>query len=95
MLIASPLMQIDTGAPFSTAFQHLGDWEWASHFIGWAASLGILTSLLVAMLGQSRYMCVLGRANVVPYWFAKVNSSTGTPINATIFLGKTSPLHDT
>ena len=47
-----------------------------------------MTSLLVAMLGQARYLCVLGRAHIVPYWFARVNSSTGTPMNATIFLGK-------
>ena len=81
-------LQIDTGAPFSTAFQHVVGWEWATNFIGAGASLGILTSLLVAMLGQARYLCVLGRAHIVPRWFAAVNSTTGTPINATIFLGE-------
>jgi hypothetical protein len=39
------------------------------------------------MLGQARYMCVLGRAHVVPACFATVNASTNTPINATLFLG--------
>ncbi len=39
------------------------------------------------MLGQARYMCVLGRAHVVPACFAIVNASTNTPINATVFLG--------
>jgi len=39
------------------------------------------------MLGQARYMCVLGRAHVVPACFATVNASTKTPINATLFLG--------
>jgi amino acid transporter len=81
-------MQIDTGAPFSTAFQHVVGWEWATNFIGAGASLGIMTSLLVAMLGQARYLCVLGRANIVPRWFAAVNSTTGTPVNATVFLGE-------
>jgi len=81
-------LQIDTGAPFSTAFQHVVGWEWATNFIGAGASLGIMTSLLVAMLGQARYLCVLGRAHIVPQWFAAVNPTTGTPVNATIFLGK-------
>lgn len=62
-------------------------WKWASNVVGAGASLGIVASLLVAMLGQARYLCVIGRARLVPSWFAKVHPSTGTPINATLFLG--------
>jgi amino acid transporter len=51
------------------------------------ASFGILTSLLVAMLGQARYLCVIGRSNVVPAWFARVHPKTSTPVNASAFLG--------
>lgn len=87
LCMLQPYDMIDTGAPFSTAFQHVVGWEWATNFIGAGASLGIMTSLLVAMLGQARYLCVLGRANIVPRWFAAVNSTTGTPVNATVFLG--------
>ena len=56
--------------------------------MGAGASLGIVASLLVAMLGQARYLCVIGRARLVPSCLAKVHASTGTPLNATIFLGK-------
>ncbi|KAG0597293.1 hypothetical protein M758_UG326100 [Ceratodon purpureus] len=87
LCMLQPYDMIDTGAPFSTAFQHVVGLEWATNFIGAGASLGIMTSLLVAMLGQARYLCVLGRANIVPRWFAAVNPTTGTPINATVFLG--------
>lgn len=55
--------------------------------VGAGASLGIVASLLVAMLGQARYLCVIGRARLVPSWLAKVHPSTGTPLNATLFLG--------
>jgi hypothetical protein len=55
--------------------------------VGAGASIGIVASLLVAMLGQARYLCVIARARLVPLWFAKVHPSTGTPMNATIFLG--------
>jgi amino acid transporter len=58
-----------------------------SNVIGIGASFGILTSLLVAILGQARYMCVIGRSNVVPAWFARVHPKTSTPVNASAFLG--------
>jgi amino acid transporter len=58
-----------------------------SNVIGAGASFGILTSLLVAMMGQARYMCVIGRSGIVPTWFAKVHPLTATPVNASAFLG--------
>lgn len=82
-------VQIDPEAPFSGAFIVRSDgWKWVSNIIGVGASFGILTSLLVAMLGQARYMCVIGRSRVIPMWFAKVHPKTFTPVNASIFLGK-------
>lgn len=80
--------QIDAEAPFSGAFSgKSGGWKWVSNVIGVGASFGILTSLLVAMLGQARYMCVIGRSSVVPAWFARVHPKTSTPVNASAFLG--------
>ncbi|XP_076891690.1 cationic amino acid transporter 6, chloroplastic-like [Bidens hawaiensis] len=81
-----PYNMISSNASFSVAFQNIG-WKWASNIVGAGASLGIVASLLVAMLGQARYLCVIGRARLVPSWFAKVHPKTGTPQNATIFLG--------
>lgn len=81
------VIQISDKASFSMAFQNMG-WKWASNVVGAGASLGIVASLLVAMLGQARYLCVIGRARLVPSWLAKVHPSTGTPFNATLFLGK-------
>ncbi|XP_054787012.1 cationic amino acid transporter 7, chloroplastic-like [Prosopis cineraria] len=83
-----PYDVIDTEAPFSAAFSGKSDgWGWVSKVIGLGASFGILTSLLVAMLGQARYMCVIGRSNVVPPSFARVHPKTSTPVNASAFLG--------
>ncbi|KAL1830014.1 hypothetical protein DCAR_0209415 [Daucus carota subsp. sativus] len=81
-----PYDKISDSASFSIAFQTKG-WKWAGNVVGAGASLGIIASLLVAMLGQARYLCVIGRARLVPSWFAKVHPSTGTPLNATITLG--------
>ncbi|XP_043723858.1 cationic amino acid transporter 7, chloroplastic-like [Telopea speciosissima] len=83
-----PYDAINTEAPFSAAFGGSKEgWGWASNVIGAGASFGILTSLLVSMLGQARYLCVIGRSNVVPSWFAKVHPKTSTPVNASAFLG--------
>ncbi|KAK8471451.1 hypothetical protein PHAVU_003G225700 [Phaseolus vulgaris] len=81
-----PYNKISEKASFSIAFLRIG-WSWASNLVGAGASLGIVASLLVAMLGQARYLCVIGRARLVPSWLAKVHPSTGTPLNATVFLG--------
>lgn len=80
-------VQIDTEAPFSGAFKGSSGWGWVSNVIGAGASLGILTSLMVAMLGQARYLCVIGRSGVMPAWLAKVHPKTATPVNASAFLG--------
>ncbi|KAF2935156.1 hypothetical protein DAI22_04g212500 [Oryza sativa Japonica Group] len=82
-----PYTEIAESAPFSAVFREKAGWEWAGSVVGAGASLGIVASLLVAMLGQARYLCVIARARLVPAWLAKVHPSTGTPMNATIFLG--------
>ncbi|KAK3139359.1 hypothetical protein QOZ80_5AG0382080 [Eleusine coracana subsp. coracana] len=87
MSMLLPYDKIDPDAPFSGAFTGRDGWGWVSNVIGGGASLGILTSLMVAMLGQARYLCVIGRSGVMPAWLAKVNSTTATPINASAFLG--------
>ncbi|KAH0714392.1 hypothetical protein KY284_007297 [Solanum tuberosum] len=87
MSMLLPYDMIDTDAPFSGAFMGSDGWRWVSNVIGVGASFGILTSLLVAMLGQARYMCVIGRSSVVPAWFARVHPKTSTPVNASVFLG--------
>ncbi|KAL5733712.1 hypothetical protein ACOSQ2_033404 [Xanthoceras sorbifolium] len=88
MSMLLPYDMIDAEAPFSAAFRGKSDgWKWVSNVIGVGASFGILTSLLVAMLGQARYMCVIGRSSVVPAWFARVHPKTSTPVNASAFLG--------
>ncbi|KAK9061362.1 hypothetical protein SSX86_018543 [Deinandra increscens subsp. villosa] len=88
MSMLLPYDLINPEAPFSGAFMGKSNkWNWVSNVIGVGASFGILTSLLVAMLGQARYLCVIGRSNIVPQWFAKVHPKTSTPVNASAFLG--------
>ncbi|KAL6640808.1 hypothetical protein ACP70R_021931 [Stipagrostis hirtigluma subsp. patula] len=87
MSMLLPYDAIDPEAPFSGAFRGQEGWGWVSNVIGGGASLGILTSLMVAMLGQARYLCVIGRSGVMPAWLARVHPATATPVNASAFLG--------
>ncbi|KAG0495034.1 hypothetical protein HPP92_006028 [Vanilla planifolia] len=82
-----PYDAIEVESPFAAAFKGSDGWGWVSNVIGVGASFGILTSLLVSMLGQARYLCVLGRSNVVPGWVARVHPVTSTPVNSSLFLG--------
>ncbi|XP_030524836.1 cationic amino acid transporter 6, chloroplastic-like [Rhodamnia argentea] len=86
LCIMVPYNEISKDASFSVVFEKIG-WGWASNLVGAGASLGIVASLVVAMLGQARYLCVIARSHLVPSWLAKVHPSTGTPLNATLFLG--------
>ncbi|GFZ14624.1 cationic amino acid transporter 7 [Actinidia rufa] len=64
-----PYDMIDAEAPFAVAFcGGSNGWRWASNVVGVGASFGIVTSMLVAMLGQAQYMRVIGRSSVVPTW---------------------------
>ncbi|OEL28118.1 Cationic amino acid transporter 7, chloroplastic [Dichanthelium oligosanthes] len=87
MSMLLPYDAIDPDSPFSGAFRGRPGMAWVSNVIGAGASLGILTSLMVAMLGQARYLCVIGRSGVMPAWLARVNPRTATPVNASAFLG--------
>ncbi|KAI3706048.1 hypothetical protein L1987_76301 [Smallanthus sonchifolius] len=88
MSMLLPYDLINPESPFTYAFMEKSDeFNWVSNVIGVGASFGILTSLLVAMLGQARYICVIGRSGVVPTWFAKIHAKTATPVNASVFLG--------
>ncbi|KAL6008318.1 hypothetical protein ACLOJK_033827 [Asimina triloba] len=82
-----PYNEIPENSAYAFAFGRLAGWRWAGNIVAAGASLGIMASLVVAMLGQARYLCVIGRSGLVPLWLAKVQPSTGTPMNATIFLG--------
>ncbi|KAF2315133.1 hypothetical protein GH714_038224 [Hevea brasiliensis] len=85
LCLVVPYNMIPKMHPFPLFSKRLGGTGQAM-WLGAGASLGIVASLLVAMLGQARYLCVFGRARLVPSWLAKVHPSTGTPLNATLFL---------
>lgn len=67
-------------AAYSMAFQALG-YPWASKIVSLGAITGIVTSLLLALLGQARIFMVLGREHFLPEWIvsSQLQNSTIVP----------------
>ncbi|XP_050290293.1 cationic amino acid transporter 1-like [Quercus robur] len=76
---------IDVDAPFSVAFEAVG-MGWAKYVVAAGALKGMTTVLLVAAVGQARYLTHIGRTHMMPPWLAIVNEKTGTPVNATVVM---------
>ena len=76
---------IDVDAPFSVAFEAVG-MGWAKYVVAAGALKGMTTVMLVAAVGQARYLTHIGRTHMMPPWLAIVNEKTGTPVNATVVM---------
>ncbi|KAH6830708.1 amino acid transporter 1 [Perilla frutescens var. hirtella] len=85
LCLMQPYNKIDVNAPFSVAFESVG-WSWAQYIVAAGALKGMTSVLLVSAVGQARYLTHIARTHMMPPWFAKVHSKTGTPINATIVM---------
>mmetsp|Transcript_15504 Transcript_15504/g.46826 ORF Transcript_15504/g.46826 Transcript_15504/m.46826 type:complete len:678 (+) Transcript_15504:234-2267(+) len=96
-----PYGMIDINAPFSEAFHHILTTtnnittakkvflQFSERIVSIGAVTGIVTSLLVALLGQARIYVVLGREWLLPSWFAYVHPKRETPIYAAAWTGLT------
>ncbi|GMH36674.1 hypothetical protein BSKO_04547 [Bryopsis sp. KO-2023] len=78
--------KIDVNAPFSEAFADI-DLRWLGDIVSVGALTGIVTSVLVNLMGQARVYLILGRERLLPPWIAEVNEKRSTPIRATIVTG--------
>ena len=79
--------QVDPSAPFAIALKQKVGWGGATNVVGVGACVGILSSLLVAMLGQARYLAVIARAHIIPTCLSTIHPRTTTPLNSSLLLG--------
>ena len=61
---------INVDAPFSLAFATVG-MDWAQYVVSLGAVTGIVTSLLVTLLGNARLLMALGRERLVSPWLVR------------------------
>ncbi|MCD9154540.1 amino acid permease [Aeromicrobium duanguangcaii] len=75
--------RMDTSAPLAEAFSANGV-EWAANLISLGAVAGMITTILVLLLGQSRILFAMCRDGLLPRQLAKVHPKYGTPHRITL-----------
>jgi APA family basic amino acid/polyamine antiporter len=73
-------------APVAYAFDIAGQ-TWAGYIITIAATIGLISVLMVMIMGQSRIFLGMSKDGLIPPVFSKVNPISGTPKNNLMILG--------
>lgn len=73
-------------APVAYAFDIAGQ-AWAGYIITVAATVGLISVLMVMIMGQSRIFLGMSKDGLIPPTFSKVNPVTGVPAKNLIILG--------
>ncbi|PZR13345.1 MAG: amino acid permease [Flavobacterium psychrophilum] len=73
-------------APVAYAFDIAGQ-AWAGYIITIAATVGLISVLMVMIMGQSRIFLGMSKDGLIPSVFAKINPLSGTPQRNLLILG--------
>lgn len=73
-------------APVAYAFDIAGQ-AWAGYIITIAATVGLISVLMVMIMGQSRIFLGMSKDGLIPKTFANVNPLTGVPSKNLVILG--------
>ncbi len=73
-------------APVAFAFDHAGQ-PWAVFIITTAATVGLVSVMLVMMLGQTRVFLGMAKDGLLPSFFSKIHPQFQTPWKSTILVG--------
>jgi APA family basic amino acid/polyamine antiporter len=73
-------------APVAYAFDIAGQ-AWAGYIITIAATIGLISVLMVMIMGQSRIFLGMSKDGLIPSVFSKVNPISGTPKTNLMILG--------
>jgi len=73
-------------APVAYAFEIAGQ-PWASNVITIAATVGLISVVMVMMMGQSRIFIGMAKDGLIPKFFGELHPKTKTPYKGIIILG--------
>jgi APA family basic amino acid/polyamine antiporter len=73
-------------APVAYAFDIAGQ-AWAGYIITIAATIGLISVLMVMIMGQSRIFLGMSKDGLIPSVFSKINPISGTPRTNLMILG--------
>lgn len=78
--------QLDLRAPVASAFAAVGK-PWAEYLVVFAASAGLISVMLVMMLGQTRIFLGMSKDGLLPSFFKTLHPKFKTPHKSTILVG--------
>ncbi len=78
--------QLDKAAPVASAFSGVG-LKWATLLITIAATAGLMSVMLVMMLGQTRIFLGMSKDGLLPSFFKDLHPTYLTPHKSTILIG--------
>jgi APA family basic amino acid/polyamine antiporter len=82
-----PYDKLDIKAPVASAFEGVG-MKWATVLITIAAVAGLISVMLVMMLGQTRIFLGMAKDGLLPHaLFGKIHDKFKTPFRSTILVG--------
>jgi len=73
-------------APVAYAFEIAGK-HWASNIVTIAATVGLISVVMVMMMGQSRIFMGMAKDGLIPKFFGELHPTTKTPYKGIILLG--------
>ncbi|MBP2616212.1 amino acid permease [Chryseobacterium jejuense] len=73
-------------APVAYAFEIAGK-HWASNVVTIAATVGLISVVMVMMMGQSRIFIGMAKDGLIPQFFGELHPKTKTPYKGIILLG--------
>jgi APA family basic amino acid/polyamine antiporter len=76
----------DLKAPVAAAFQKNGI-DWAMYIITAAATAGLISVMLVMMLGQTRIFLGMAKDGLLPEFFKAIHNTFKTPYKSTLLVG--------
>lgn len=84
----APYQLLNVADPFYVALDHAGpSLAWAKAMVGFVAIAGLVSVLLVTLLGQVRIFYAMGRDGLLPAAFTRTRENSHIPITGTIVTG--------
>lgn len=80
----APYQTLNNPAPVATALANIPSLKWLTQVVNIGVTVGLGSTILSLLYGQSRIIYAMTRDGLLPSWFGKVHPKTRTPVIGTI-----------
>lgn len=83
----APYQTLNTPSPVASALANVPQLSWLLQLINIGVAIGLASTILALLYGQSRIFYAMSRDGLLPPMFGKVNPKTRTPVWGTVITG--------